>query len=73
MLKHLSIRTALLALLAIMTLMLLVVSIMGSYAINAGSQSLMVLNRMQGIELNQLYQSRAELTRSRVHCCAGSV
>ena len=67
MIRQLSIRTALLALLAIMTVMLLAVSAMGIYAINAGNQSLDALNRIQGIELNKLYQSRSELMRARAN------
>ena len=65
MFKQLSIRTALLTLLAFMTLLLLAVSAMGISAINAGNQSLDALNRIQGIELNALYQSRSELMRAR--------
>ena len=67
MIRQLSIRTALLGLLAIMTVMLLAVSAMGIYAINAGNQSLDALNRIQGIELNKLYQSRSDLMRARAN------
>ena len=65
MIKNLSIRTGLLALLAFMTLLLLAVSSLGIYAINAGNQSLDVINRIQGVELNSLYQSNADLMRAR--------
>jgi len=65
MIAKLSIRTALLSLLACMTLLLLAVSSMGIYAINAGNQSLNTINRIQGIELNSLYQSNADLMRAR--------
>lgn len=65
MIKKLSIRTALLTLLAFMTLLLLVVSAMGISAINIGNQSLDTINRIQGIELNSLYQSNADLMRAR--------
>jgi Methyl-accepting chemotaxis protein len=47
--------------------MLLAVSAMGIYAINAGNQSLDALNRIQGIELNKLYQSRSDLMRARAN------
>ncbi|MDO6408414.1 methyl-accepting chemotaxis protein [Pantoea phytobeneficialis] len=63
--KNLSVRTGLLTLLAFMTLLLLAVSTLGIYAINAGNQSLDVINRIQGIELNSLYQSNADLMRAR--------
>ncbi|WP_333603271.1 Tar ligand binding domain-containing protein, partial [Pantoea eucrina] len=62
---QLSLRTALLSLLICMTLLLLAVSGMGIYAINAGNQSLNAINRIQGIELNSLYQSNADLMRAR--------
>ncbi len=62
--KKLSLRTELLALLAFMTL-LLAISVMGIIAINKGNQSLDVINRIQGIELNALYQSNSELMRAR--------
>lgn len=65
MIKNLSVRTGLLTLLAFMTLLLLAVSTLGIYAINAGNQSLDVINRIQGIELNSLYQSNADLMRAR--------
>ena len=65
MFKQLSIRTALLTLLAFMALLLLAVSAMGISAINAGNQSLDAINRIQGIELNSLYQSNADLMRAR--------
>jgi methyl-accepting chemotaxis protein I, serine sensor receptor len=65
MITQLSIRTALLSLLAFMTLLLLAVSAMGIYAINSGNQSLDAINRIQGIELNSLYQSNADLMRAR--------
>ncbi|OAE06227.1 methyl-accepting chemotaxis protein [Pantoea sp. OXWO6B1] len=63
--KQLSLRTGLLALLAFMTLLLLAVSVMGIVAINKGNRSLDVVNRIQGIELNSLYQSNADLMRAR--------
>lgn len=63
--KKLSLRTGLLALLAFMTLLLLAVSVMGIIAINKGNQSLDVINRIQGIELNALYQSNGDLMRAR--------
>jgi methyl-accepting chemotaxis protein len=63
--KQLSLRTGLLAMLAFMTLLLLAVSFMGIVAINKGNRSLDVINRIQGIELNNLYQSNAELMRAR--------
>ncbi|MEZ3501662.1 methyl-accepting chemotaxis protein [Pantoea sp. KPR_PJ] len=63
--KKLSLRTGLLALLAFMTLLLLAVSVMGIIAINKGNQSLNVINRIQGIELNALYQSNGDLMRAR--------
>ena len=47
-----------------MTLLLLAVSAMGIYAINSGNQSLDAINRIQGIELNSLYQSNADLMRA---------
>ncbi|WP_437610200.1 methyl-accepting chemotaxis protein [Erwinia sp. V71] len=65
MLNKLSIRTGLLALLALITLLLLVVSIMGIIAINKGTQSLDAINRIQGIEQNNLYQANAGLLRVR--------
>lgn len=65
MIAQLSLRTALLSLLICMTLLLLAVSGMGIYAINAGNQSLNAINRIQGIELNSLYQSNADLMRAR--------
>lgn len=65
MIKNLSVRTGLLTLLAFMTLLLLAVSSLGIYAINAGNQSLDVINRIQGVELNSLYQSNADLMRAR--------
>ena len=67
MIKQLSIRNGIRALLAFMTLLLLLVSGMGIYAINAGNQSLDAINRIQGIELNKLYQSRSELMRARAN------
>ncbi|HAT23866.1 MAG TPA: methyl-accepting chemotaxis protein, partial [Pantoea septica] len=63
--KKLSLRTGLLALLAFMTLLLLAVSVMGIIAINKGNRSLDVINRIQGIELNALYQSNGDLMRAR--------
>ncbi len=57
MLKRISIRPSLLVLSALMTLMLLVVSIMGIIAINKGNRSLDVVNRIQGVELNNLFFS----------------
>lgn len=65
--KQLSLRTGLLALLAFMTLLLLAVSFMGIVAINKGNRSLDVINRIQGIELNSLYQSNADLMRARAN------
>ncbi|MCA1178795.1 MULTISPECIES: methyl-accepting chemotaxis protein [unclassified Pantoea] len=65
--KQLSIRNGIRALLFFMTLLLLAVSFMGIYAINAGNQSLDAINRIQGIELNKLYQSRSELMRARAN------
>lgn len=65
MLKKISIRTGLLVLLALMTLMLLSVSIMGIIAINKGNRSLDVVNRIQGIELNSLFQANTNLLRAR--------
>ena len=65
MLKNLSIRTGLLVLLGCMTLLLLAVSFMGIVAINKGNRSLDVINRVQGIELNNLYQSNSNLMRAR--------
>nr|MBA2816443.1 hypothetical protein [Candidatus Pantoea persica] len=53
-----------------MTLLLLAVSVMGIVAINKGNCSLDVINRIQGIELNALYQSNGDLMRAR-HCRAG--
>jgi len=63
--KKLSLRTGLLALLAFMTLLLLAVSVMGIIAINKGNRSLDVINRIQGVELNALYQSNGDLMRAR--------
>ena len=63
--NKLSLRTGLLALLAFMTLLLLAVSVMGIIAINKGNRSLDVINRIQGIELNALYQSNGDLMRAR--------
>ncbi|MFH8135292.1 methyl-accepting chemotaxis protein [Pantoea osteomyelitidis] len=63
--KNLSIRTGLLVLLGCMTLLLLAVSFMGIVAINKGNRSLDVINRVQGIELNNLYQSNSNLMRAR--------
>jgi len=63
--NKLSLRTGLLALLAFMTLLLLTVSVMGIIAINKGNRSLDVINRIQGIELNALYQSNGDLMRAR--------
>ncbi|WP_312239487.1 methyl-accepting chemotaxis protein [Pantoea sp.] len=65
MLKNFSLRTGLLVMLGCMTLLLLAVSIMGVVAINEGNQSLDVINRIQGIELNRLYQSNSELMHAR--------
>lgn len=65
--KQISLRTGLLALLAFMTLLLLAVSFMGIVAINKGNRSLDVINRIQGIELNSLYQSNADLMRARAN------
>ena len=65
MMNKLSLRTGLLALLAFMTLLLLAVSVMGIVAINKGNRSLDVINRIQGIELNALYQSNGDLMRAR--------
>jgi len=65
--KQLSIKNGIRALLFCMTLLLLAVSFMGIYAINAGNQSLDAINRIQGIELNKLYQSRSELMRARAN------
>ncbi|MDH1087002.1 methyl-accepting chemotaxis protein [Pantoea brenneri] len=65
--KQLSLRTGLLALLAFMTLLLLAVSFMGIVAINKGNRSLDVINRIQGVELNSLYQSNADLMRARAN------
>ncbi|MBE5254096.1 methyl-accepting chemotaxis protein [Mixta mediterraneensis] len=63
--KQVSLRTGLLAMLAFMTLLLLAVSFMGIVAINKGNRSLDVINRIQGVELNSLYQSNAEMMRAR--------
>ncbi|QDY43718.1 methyl-accepting chemotaxis protein [Candidatus Pantoea soli] len=65
--KQLSVRNGIRALLTFMTLLLLLVSGMGIYAINAGNQSLDTINRIQGIELNKLYQSRSEMMRARAN------
>ena len=65
--KQISLRTGLLALLAFMTLLLLAVSFMGIVAINKGNRSLDVINRIQGIELNSLYQSNSDLMRARAN------
>ncbi len=48
-----------------MTLLLLIVSIMGIIAINKGNKSLEAINRIQGIELNNLYLSSSNLLRMR--------
>ncbi|MCZ4060113.1 methyl-accepting chemotaxis protein [Pantoea sp. LMR881] len=63
--KQLSLRTGLLAMLGFMTLLLLAVSFMGILAINKGNRSLDAINRIQGVELNSLYQSNAELMHAR--------
>ncbi|WP_428945047.1 methyl-accepting chemotaxis protein [Pantoea sp. FN060301] len=65
MLRKISIRNGLLVLLALMTLMLLSVSVMGIVAISKGNRSLDVINRIQGIEQNSLYQANALLLRAR--------
>ena len=72
MIAQLSLRTALLSLLICMTLLLLAVSGMGIYAINAGNQSLNAINRIQGVELNSLYQSNADLMRARRRRAGGT-
>lgn len=65
MLKKISIRTGLLVLLGLMTLTLLSVSTMGIIAINKGTRSLYVVNRIQGSELQSLFQVNANLLRAR--------
>ncbi|PKH23144.1 methyl-accepting chemotaxis protein [Enterobacterales bacterium CwR94] len=65
MLNRVSIRLGLLMLLAMMTLMLLAVSVMGISAIKKGNEALDVVNRIQGIELNSLFQSNSALLRTR--------
>ena len=65
MLKKISIRTCLLVLLGLMTVMLLSVSSMGLVAINKGTKSLYLVNRIQGEELQSLFQVNANLLRAR--------
>ncbi len=67
MLKKVSLRSGLLLLLACMTLLLLLVSVMGIIAINKGNRSLDVINRIQAIELNSLYQSNSGLMSARTN------
>lgn len=52
-------------LLTIMTLLLLSVSVLGIMAIQQSNASLNVLNRIQGVELNSLYQSNIAMLRAR--------
>lgn len=65
MLNKISLRSGLLVLLTIMTLLLLSVSVMGISAIKQSTTSLDAVNRIQGIELNSLYQSNIALLRAR--------
>lgn len=65
MISKISLRTGILSLLAVTTFLLLIVSLVGIIAINKGNQSLEIINRIQGTELNGLYQSNELLLRTR--------
>ncbi|MCW2484628.1 Tar ligand binding domain-containing protein [Candidatus Symbiopectobacterium sp. NZEC127] len=66
MLKNISIRTGLLALLGVMAALLLLVSATGIIAINKSYDALVVLNRIQGVELGNLASSNTNMQRVRV-------
>lgn len=66
MLKNISIRTRLLALLGMMVALLLLVSATGIIAINKSYDALVVLNRIQGVELGNLASSNTNMQRVRV-------
>ena len=64
--KNISIKTGLLSLLALMTALLLIVSVMGTVAINKSYQSLMAVNTTQGVLLGNLSSSNTNMQRIRV-------
>ncbi|QZN94166.1 methyl-accepting chemotaxis protein [Symbiopectobacterium purcellii] len=66
MLKNISIRTGLLTLLGMMAALLLLVSATGILAINKSYDALVVLNRIQGVELGNLASSNTNMQRVRV-------
>lgn len=66
MLKNISIRTGLLTLLGVMAALLLLVSATGIISINKSYDALVVLNRIQGVELGNLASSNTNMQRVRV-------
>lgn len=65
MLRHLSLRTALLSLLAIMTFLMLMVSAIGIYALQNSASSLQQINKLHSQQLAVINQSYIALLRAR--------